>query len=286
MVVEITSLHGEMGREYALRSGEPPDVAQAIYEHVLPRAAGDRLPESGPGTALAMADRLDTLAALFSLGHQATGTRDPLGLRRTGIGLIQILIGRKIRFRLQDGLEAALRTLQVKEGDGEGLAHSLPFLKERLKVLLLAGGHRTDTVEAVLETQPWDPFGAATAVEELEAWIARPDWPATLQAFARCQRIQTEPGGDGEVDPKSFTEGAERELHRALGQAERLAPFDGSPAKFLTAFQPMVPAITRFFEDVLVMDERPPVRQNRLRLLRQVVRLAAGVVDLSKLEGY
>lgn len=286
MVVEITSLHGEMGREYALRSGEPPDVAQAIYEHVLPRTAGDRLPESGPGTALAIADRLDTLATLFSLGHQATGTRDPLGLRRTGIGLIQILMGRRIRLDLQVGLEAAMETLDPTDGRGEGIDYSLTFLRERLKALLLAAGRRPDVVDSVLDEWSADPFLSATAVEELESWTARPDWPATLQAFARCQRIQTEPGGGGEVDPKIFTDEAERELYRAVAQAEKSAPFDGSPNRFLAAFQPAVPAITRFFEDVLVMDERPDVRQNRLRLLRRVVRMAGGVADLSKLEGF
>ncbi|MEX2029865.1 MAG: glycine--tRNA ligase subunit beta [Anaerolineales bacterium] len=286
MVVEITSLHGEIGREYALRSGEPADVAQAISEHVLPRAAGDRLPDSGPGTALAIADRLDTLAALFSLGQQATGTRDPLGLRRTGIGLIQILIGRRIHMSLVMALDEAARGLKLEKGSSEGLAYGLTFLLERLRSLLLAKGHRVDVVEAVLAEGSADPFAAATAVEELETWSARGDWPATLQAFARCQRIQTTGDGEGELDPTSFTEEAERELHRALVRAERAGPLDGSPAKFLTAFQPMVPAITRFFEDVLVMDERPAVRQNRLRLLGGVVRLAAGVADLSKLEGF
>ena len=141
-------------------------------------------------------------------------------------------------------------------------------------------------VDAILEAQPWDPYGAATAVEELETWMARPDWAAILQAFARCQRIQTKDAGEAEPDSKAFTEDSERELHRALLSAEKAGPFDGSPAKFLKAFQPMVPAITRFFEDVLVMDEQPAVRQNRLRLLRGVVRLAAGVADLSKLEGF
>jgi glycyl-tRNA synthetase len=286
MVVEITSLHGEMGREYALRSGEPPDVAQAIYEHVLPRAAGDRTPESGPGTALAIADRLDTLAALFSLGHHATGTRDPLGLRRTGIGLIQILIGRRIRLDLRMGLEAAMETLHPTKGRGEGIASSLTFLRERLKALLLAAGRRPDVVDSVLDEWSADPFLTVTAVEELESWIARPDWPGLLQAFARCQRIQTDSGGVGEVDPKLFTEEAERELYRAVALAEKSTPFDGSPNRFLAAFQRAVPAITRFFEDVLVMDERPDVRQNRLRLLRRVVRMAGGVADLSKLEGF
>lgn len=287
MVVEITALHGEMGREYALRSGEPPEVAQAIFEHVLPRAPGDSLPQSRPGTALALADRLDTLAALFSVGAEPTGTRDPFGLRRTAIGLIQILMGRNLRFDCRAGIEAAMKLLPLEEQElAEGLARADEFLRARLQATLLSDGRRHDAVTAVLAQQGSDPAGGVQAVKELEAWMARPDWPETLQAFARTQRIQEPAGQDSDVNPDLFREEAEGELYRALVAARQRGPFEGSPAKLLAAFQPMVPAIARFFEDVLVMDEREDLRRNRLALLRGIRLLADGVADFSKLEGY
>jgi glycyl-tRNA synthetase len=287
MVVEITALHGEMGREYALRSGEPSQVAQAIYEHVLPRAPGDSLPQSRPGTALALADRLDTMAALFSIGVEPTGTRDPFGLRRTALGLIQVLTETNVRFAVDDGLRVVLSILGVTGGEAdEVIARALEFLRTRLHTLLLSGGRRHDVVEAVLARQAADPAGAARAVKELEEWREQPDWPETLQAFARSQRIQVEEGQDSSVKAELFLEEAEGELYRALLAAQRRAPFEGSPAKLLGAFRPMVPAITRFFEDVLVMDDREELRRNRLALLRGIHRLADGVADLSRLEGY
>ncbi|HEX9679937.1 MAG TPA: glycine--tRNA ligase subunit beta, partial [Anaerolineales bacterium] len=287
MVVEITALHGEMGREYALRSGEPSQVAQAIYEHVLPRAPGDSLPQSRPGTALALADRLDTLAALFSIGVEPTGTRDPFGLRRTALGLIQVLTEKNVRFAVDDGLRQVLSILGVTGGEAdEVIARALEFLRTRLHTLLLSGGRRHDVVEAVLARQAADPAGAARAVKELEEWREHTDWPETLQAFARSQRIQVEEGQDSSVKTELFLEEAEGELYRALLAAQRRAPFEGSPAKLLGAFRLMVPAITRFFEDVLVMDDREELRRNRLALLRGIHRLADGVADLSRLEGY
>ncbi len=287
MVVEITDLHGEMGREYAMRSGEPPEVAQAIYEHVLPRAPGDSLPQTRPGTALALADRLDTLAALFSIGVEPTGTRDPFGLRRTALGLIQVLTEKNVRFAMDDGLRQVLSIFGVTGGEAdEVIARALEFLGARLHTLLLSDGRRHDVVEAVLARQATDPAGAALAVKELEEWGQRPEWPQTLQAFARTQRIQEAEAPDSRVSPDLFLEEAEGELYRALLAAQQREPFEGSPAKFLSAFRPMIPAITRFFEDVLVMDEREELRRNRLALLRAIRRLADGVADLSRLEGY
>jgi glycyl-tRNA synthetase len=284
MVVEMTSLQGEMGRIYALHSGEDAAVAEAIFEHYLPRFSGDRLPETPAGLLLAIADRLDSLAGLFAAGLQPSGARDPFGLRRMAMGLVQILVGRELHLDLREALALAVKGLPIKASE-DLLDRCLEFIRQRQQGILLAEGHRHDVVEAVLAAQGHRPASARRGVEELERWVARPDWPEVLQAYARCVRILP-PEAEGEVDPEAFEEEAERELFTALQRAEGQSRPQGSVEAFFQAFLPMVPAITRFFEDVLVMAEDEKLRRNRLALLRRVAALADGVADLSRLEGF
>jgi glycyl-tRNA synthetase len=285
MVVEMTSLQGEMGRYYARQSGEPPEVAQAIFESYLPRHGGDHLPRSKPGLAVAVADRLDTLVGLFAVGLQPSGAKDPFALRRTSIGLVQILVEAGQRFDLRDGLKEAASGLPIEAPD-DVLEGCLEFIVARQRALLLAEGHRYDAVDAVLTEQGNDPTGADQAVKQLEAWIERPDWDRILQAYARCARITRDVGELPPPDPDRFIEGETRRLHLALLEAQHAPRSLGSVYDLLSAFEPMIPAITSFFDEVLVMDDDPLLRQNRLALLRQVVALADDVVDLSQLEGF
>jgi glycyl-tRNA synthetase len=284
MVIEMTSLQGEMGREYALRGGEPREVAEAIAEHYLPRVAGDRLPASLPGVVLGVADRLDTLAGLFAAGMEPTGARDPFGLRRTAIGLVLMLAGLGLRFDLRDGIDEAASGLPVIL-DERTRSTCLDFMIARVQALLLPD-HRHDTVEAILSAQGWDPAGAYHGVKDLELWLPNPEWPEILHAFARCARITRGEEISSVPDPSRFIETAEAALHEALTSAERAPRAPGSVDDLLNAFQPMVPAITRFFDDVLVMTEDLSIRANRLALVRQVVALADGVCDFSRLEGF
>jgi glycyl-tRNA synthetase len=284
MVVEMTSLQGEMGREYALRSGERREVAEAIAEHYLPRVAGDRLPGSLPAVVVGVADRLDTLVGLFAVGLQPTGARDPFGLRRTAIGLVQLLAGLGLRFDLSAGVEAAASILPIAMDDLARQA-CLDFIIAREQALLLPD-HRHDTVEAVLAAQGADPAGAHQAIKELERWLADPEWPEILHAFARCARITRGEQITSTPDAAKFIEPAEKALHEALIGAQKIRRDPGSVEDFLNAFQPMVPTITRFFDEVLVMAEDLSVRANRLALVQQVVKLADGICDFSRLEGF
>jgi glycyl-tRNA synthetase len=285
MVVEMTSLQGEMGRYYALESGEPPEVAQAIYEHYLPRHSGDELPQSRPGVAVAVADRLDTLMGLFAVGLQPSGAKDPFALRRAAIGLVQILVAAGGHFDLRAALKVA----------GEGLpvgvqAHvrsdCLEFIAARQRALLRAEGHHYDIVDAVLAAQKDDPASANRAVKDLEAWIARPDWAQILQAYSRCARITRGVGKLGVPDPDLMIEEETRDLYRSLQAAKGAEIRAGSVADFLNAFEPIIPAITTFFDEVLVMAEADDLRSNRLSLLGEIVSLADGIADLSQLEGF
>jgi glycyl-tRNA synthetase len=158
MVVEMTSLQGEVGRQYARADGEPEAVAEAIFEHYLPRHAGDRTAAGLPGLVVGLADRLDSLIGLFAAGLQPTGARDPFGLRRAAIGLVQNLVESGVRFDLRRGLRQAAEGLPIPAAEPAEL-ECLAFIAGRQSALLLADGHRHDVVEAVLAAQAHDPAG-------------------------------------------------------------------------------------------------------------------------------
>jgi glycyl-tRNA synthetase len=287
MVVEMTSLQGVMGSFYALRSGEPAPVAQAIFEHYLPRYLGDANPKTRLGLVVGLADRLDTLAGLFAAGLAPTGTKDPFAQRRAALGLVQNLIAWDLDFDLRAGLELAARSLPI-DATPESQSACLDFIIARLRSYLIDQGSRFDVVDAVLASQRRNPAGAFPAINQLSAWVARPDWQTILPAYARCVRIlrSVNHAERFSVDPAAFVEPAERDLYAALQQAEAAPRRSASVDDFLKAFTPMIPAVNRFFDDVLVMAEDPAVRANRLGLLQRIASLAEGVADMSALEGF
>jgi glycyl-tRNA synthetase len=286
MVVEMTSLQGVMGRYYALNSGEPASVADAIYEHFLPRFAGDALPRARPGLLVGLADRLDTLIGLFAVGMAPTGNKDPFAQRRAALGLVQNLIAWELDFDLRRAIEMAARRLPVP-ASAESQDACLEFIVERLRNLLLEQGWRYDVVDAVLAEQGRNPARASAAVRSLAAWVERHDWNTILPAYARCVRITRDQTERFPVDPARFVEPAEGELFAALQTAEAACKGNqGSPDAFLNALLPMIPAINRYFDDVLVMAEDAATRQNRLGLVQCIAALAHGVADMSRLEGF
>jgi glycyl-tRNA synthetase len=285
MVVEITSLQGIMGQQYALKSGEKEEVAQAISEHYLPRSTGDSVPESKAGLAVSLADKLDSLAGLFAAGLAPTGAKDPFAQRRAALGIVQVLIATHADFDLQTGLGAAGKNLPIK-ATRERLDESLEFIIERMRNLFLDEGWRYDVVDAVLGGQGRNPAGAKRAVEQLTQWVVRKDWHEILPEYSRCVRITRDQTKQFKADPKLFMEDAEKELFKALEKAEASIREPGSVDDFLNAFAPMIPAVKKFFDDVLVMEEDEKIRQNRLGLLQRIAALAGGVADMSKLEGF
>jgi len=285
MVVEMTALQGIMGRYYALASGESQEVADAIFEHYLPRNAEDQLPKSLSGLALGIADRLDTLAGLFSVGLAPTGTRDPFAQRRAALGLVQNLIGWNKDFDLSWGIEEA----------GMGLPKSLlpeskkacvEFIIGRLKGLLLEQGHRYDVVDAVLAAQGSNPAGAKRAALALEKWVQREDWSQILPAYSRCVRITNDLKFTYPVTIVRLQEPEEKDLFAALEQAESSVDGSRDVDVCLSAFVPMIPAVNKFFDTVLVMTEDLEIRQNRLGMLQRIAALLKPAADLSYLEGF
>ncbi len=283
MVVEMTSLQGVMGREYARLSGEPEAVAVALLEQYLPRSAGDTLPASPVGTALALADRLDSLAGLFAVGLQPTGSSDPYGLRRAAAAVVQILVEHELSFSVGEGLQEAGRLLPVSPS-AEALRAAEDFIQGRLHVALREEGFAHDVVEAVLTERGDDPYLAQRSVERLAAWVAREDWATLLDNYARCVRItRDQPRLD--FDPEALVEPAEQALHAQWLAQGPITP-ESSVDELLEAIVALVPAIQRFFEEVLVMAEEPELRQARLALLQRIAWLPQGIADLSQMEGF
>jgi glycyl-tRNA synthetase len=288
MVVEFTSLQGAMGREYALKSGEPPAVAEAILEHYLPRSAGDALPQTRPGLVVGLASRLDSLAGLFAVGLTPTGSADPYHLRRDALGLVQALLAHQAPFSVREGLAAAARLLPV-EVTQEALSAALDFVVERLRGTLREQGFRYDVVDAVLAARGDDPFRARQAVEALSRWVVRDDWRRTLDNYARCVRITREFEERFPLDPAHFAQPIEEELYAAYRQARAQVTPESTVDEFLAAFLPLVDVIDRYFakeSGVMVMAEDQALRENRLALLQHIAALADGIADLSRLEGF
>ena len=279
MVVEMTSLQGIMGRDYALRSGESETVAQAIGEQY------QMAPKGKLGLTVALADRLDSLAGLFAAGLIPTGAKDPFGLRRAALGVVQPLIEHGIDFDLRVAIRAAGAFQPIAVSD-EAHRQILDFINGRLRVLLIDEGYRYDVVDAVLAERGFDPYQAKKSVIELSEWVQKPDWPTTLQAYARCVRITRDQKQIYEVVPANFTMEAEKTLWETYQSVPATLDTVTSADGFLTAFTPLIPTITKFFDEVLVMDENQRVRENRLGLLQKIAAMAKGVADLSRLEGF
>ncbi|MCC7187905.1 MAG: glycine--tRNA ligase subunit beta, partial [Anaerolineales bacterium] len=209
MVTEMTSLQGIIGGEYALRSGEVKDVATAISEQY------QTVPQTKIGLAIALADRLDSLVGFFAAGLAPTGAKDPFGLRRAAIGIVQPLIEHDLDFDLADAVKKSAKTQPIEVTD-ETQNKILEFLAGRLNVVLKDGGYKHDVVEAVLAEQSANPAASAEAVKQLQAWVGRGDWSTILPAFARCVRITRDQTKSFTVNEKGFVEKEETDLFAAV----------------------------------------------------------------------
>jgi len=286
MVVEMTSLQGIMGRDYALRSGESEAVAQAIFDHYLPRSTGDAAPSALPGLVVGVADRLDTLAGLFAVGLAPTGAKDLFGQRRVALGLVQALIAWDVDFDLDHILRTIVVPCQPVPVTDEAEQACLQFIVERLRNYLLEQGYRYDVVDAVIARQGVNPAGAARAVKALNQWVERPDWHTILPAYARCVRITRDLAEQFPVLPEQLVEPAEKALYGDFLRAEAKHQHGNDVDEFLSVFQPMIPTVSTFFDTVLVMAEDQSLRENRLGLLQRIAGLASDSADFSKLEGF
>ncbi|MCC7117921.1 MAG: glycine--tRNA ligase subunit beta [Anaerolineales bacterium] len=276
MVTEMTSLQGIIGGEYALRSGESKEVADAISEQY------QTVPQTQAGLAIALADRIDSLVGLFAAGLAPTGTKDPFGLRRAAIGVVQPLIEHKKQFNLKDIVKVSA-SLQPIEVTDEAQKQILEFIAGRLAVTLKDLGYKHDQVEAVLAEQASNPAACVWSLDQLSAWVKREDWSAILATFARCVRITRDQKQTFKVDEARLVEKEEKDLY---AQVKAISSQSFSVEGFLKVVVKLTPEINAFFEKVMVMAEDQKVRENRLGLLQRIAAQATGVADFSKLEGF
>lgn len=285
MVIELTSLQGVMGREYALREGVAPAVAQAIYEHWLPRGEGDALPASAAGSLLAIGDKMDSLAGLFAVGLMPTSSSDPYGLRRAALGVIRILLEHEILVDLR-ALIALAAERQPVACDAAGRGRLLEFMLGRFSNWLQeANRFPRDVVRAVLKGQAPDPVRALKGMRQLSQQVRQADWEAHLDSFARCARI-TRGEAPQPLDPDRLNQSAEIRLHQAYLRAAARLDADGSVASFLQEIYGLAPLVADFFDTVLVHSDDPALRNNRIALLQRISALQQDRVDLSQLENF
>lgn len=286
VVVEMTSLQGIMGRAYALHEGYPSEVAQAVYEHYLPRGAGDDLPESQAGIMLAITDRLDSLVGLFGAGLAPKSTADPFGLRRAALGVLQILLAKRISLDLAAAVQTVADVQPVSIND-ETRQQVLDFVKARLEGLLVDEmGLSRSVVAAVMAEQANNPYRAYLGAQDLERWQTAEGWDVLLDNFARCVRITRAEAQTYTVQPDLFEHSAERDLWQAYQDMAGVLTADANVGAFLEAFVSVVPKVQAFFDAVMVNAEQEDVRRNRYALLQAITALAKGRADFSLLSGF
>jgi glycyl-tRNA synthetase len=280
MVIDFTSLQGVMGREYYLIEGGDSLVAEAIYEHYLPRYAGDATPKTETGFVVALADKLDSIAGLFAVGLAPKGSADPFALRRAAIGVVQNLIAHGRSFSVRKGLTSAAARLPVKMSE-DALDAAHKFIVERARAMFVEEGYRYDVVDAVLAELGDNPSRAKLNIEQLNKAVECADWPTTLAAYARCARIVRTQNQESRTEIHD-PEPAAQELANAVDGMKKPADVQS----LISNLQSLTAPITTFFDKVLVMTDDAGLRQSRLALLQRIVAQATGIADLSKLEGF
>lgn len=289
-VIEFTSVQGVMGSYYAKACGETDQVAQAIEQHYRPRFAGDEVPQTQAGKVVALADKLDTICGLFSVGQGPSGSSDPFALRRSAIGIVAMLsCDQPLEISLVSAIDASL-DLFAQDGiefDKQAVRDEvIEFFITRTRVMLRDSGKRIDAIDAVLAAGVQEPVELINRVEALET--ARTNEPETFEnlatAYARANNLR-DPKLGSEVDESLLTE-VEHALSTAVVQAETrvsMALDNDNYAEALNELASLRKPIDLFFERVMIMDEDQVLRENRLKLLNRFVNVFTNVADFSLL---
>jgi glycyl-tRNA synthetase beta chain len=288
MVGEFPELQGLMGRYYAEHDGEAREVSAAIEQHYWPRFAGDALPDGPVAQSVALADKLETLVGIWGIGLVPTGDKDPFGLRRHALGVLRILLERRLPLNLPELLQLAAGTFPDKVIAPDTAQGVFGFMLDRLRQLLRDGGASANEVDAVLADRPQRIDLVAARLAAVQAFAALPESAALSSANKRIVNILRKSGAEAApaVDRGLLADGAERDLFMVF---QKLTPqveadfSDGNFAGALRALATAKPAVDRYFDDVMVMADDAAVRANRLALLRGVAATMNRVADISKL---
>ena len=289
MVYEFPEMQGHMGRYQAIRDGEDPELAEAMNEVYLPRFAGDRLPATLTGQALALADRLDTLSGIFAIGLKPTGTKDPFALRRAALGVLRILIETPLNLDLEALLHSAARQFDASIDAEQSVARVFEYTLERLTAYYQDRGIRADVIDAVLCLRPTHPADIDQRIEAVQAFMLLPGASSLAAANKRISNIlkKTDESIPETVDTSLFSEPAEQQLGRQLDElgAAVIALFDGGRyEEGLQRLADLREPVDRFFDNVMVMADDPAIRRNRLALLTRLSQLFLRVADISRLQ--
>ena len=289
MVFEFPELQGIMGRYYALAEGEDPVLADAIMDHYRPRFAGDDLPESGVGTALALADKLDTIVGLFGIGKPPTGSKDPYSLRRSALGVLRLLIENKLDLDLRALITKAASLYQGLKNE-KAVDEALAFVMGRLPAKYKEEQRNQDSVAAVSALSIDSPFDFDGRLAAVEAFRQMPEAESLALANKRVKNILKDQDV-GELAKAKLSDGprepAEAGLQEAISQKEtQIQPLlkDRNYTEALRELAQLKEPIDRFFDEVKVMDDDAAVRQNRLVLLHRLSGLFLQVADISRLQ--
>lgn len=286
MVTEFTELQGVMGKEYALLDGESPEVAEAIFEQYLPRFAGDVLPQTEAGKVLSIIDKVDNIVATFSRGLIPTGSQDPYALRRQTIGILNILLGSEWNISLRPIFKASMELLNVAADKQEELLNQVEeFFTLRLKNIFLDREVPHHVIDLLLSNNELSVADAEGLVNALLA--NRIDENVELvQAYTRMYNLVKDVEYTG-VNSDLLKEDAEKALFEAASKASEasLAAWEANDYAAVVAVPAtLVPAINKFFEDVMVMDKDEAIKANRLQLVRLAYSVMAIIGDISALK--
>ena len=286
MVTEFTELQGVMGKEYALLDGESPEVAEAIFEQYLPRFAGDVLPQTEAGKVLSIIDKVDNIVATFSRGLIPTGSQDPYALRRQTIGILNILLGSEWNISLRPIFKASMELLNVAADKQEELLSQVEeFFTLRLKNIFLDREVPHHVIDLLLSNNELSVADAEGLVNALLA--NRIDENVELvQAYTRMYNLVKDVEYTG-VNSDLLKEDAEKALFEAASKASEasLAAWEANDYTAVVAVPAtLVPAINKFFEDVMVMDKDEAIKANRLQLVRLAYSVMAIIGDISALK--
>jgi glycyl-tRNA synthetase beta chain len=293
MVGEFPELQGIMGRYYALADGKSAEIAESIREHYLPRGAGDELPATNIGIALALADKIDTIAGVFAIDQKPTGAKDPFAVRRAALGVQRIIVERKLSVDLSELIARAVK-LQPIAAKADVANEVYDYVMERLRGYYLESdsnlGMTTEMFDAVLANRPTSPLDFDRRLHALHAFLKLPDAPSLAAANKRISNILKKSGQDSfaKVNTEALRDPAEQVLHEQVVAMTKLTePLFAARdyAQMLSKLASLRAAVDAFFDGVMVMADDEQLRNNRLALLAQLRGLFLRVADLSRLPG-